>query len=79
MRQGGWGNVLHERRRDGLAGTAPDGEGIEDDNVVLLDSSLELGLAIRGESKVSAVPGCVGMGRRSLLLNVVDTHDSRCG
>jgi hypothetical protein len=61
VKRGGEG-VLDERRRDGLAGTAPDGEGVEDDNVVLLEGSLELGLAVAGEAMVSACLGSAGTG-----------------
>lgn len=41
-------DVLDEGRRDGLAGAAPDGEGVEDDDFVLLDGGLELSHAVGG-------------------------------
>lgn len=50
-------DVLDEGRRDGLAGAAPDGEGVEDDDVVLLEGGIELGLAVGGEAVVSAGSG----------------------
>lgn len=55
-------DVLDEGRRDGLAGAAPDGEGVEDDEFVLLDGGLELSHAVGGEAVVSAGPGEAEMG-----------------
>ena len=39
-------NVLDDLRGDDFAGTAPGREGVEDDDLVILDGGFELGLAV---------------------------------
>lgn len=40
------GGLLDEHWRDGLAGSAPGGEGVHHDDVMFLEGGVELGLAV---------------------------------
>jgi hypothetical protein len=55
-RRGGKGEgkyALYDFRRNDLARSAPGGEGIEDDDLVVFDGGLEFGLAVEDNFSIS--------------------------
>ena len=59
-------NVLDDLRGDDFAGTAPGREGVEDDDLVILDGGLEFGLAVCLSVSIHKKESRAGEGKRTL-------------
>lgn len=82
-------DVLDELWRNDLARAAPCGKEVDDDNLIVLDGSVEIGLAVKGTPGQQKKYDCVQVGRGravrrtatgcDLLGNVVNATHFGCG